>query len=114
MQVSQLPGRPKGLSGVRGDDVIMGLRFLLRHTSARICLPFSCCLASTIFAVRPHRLAGLGHRPFTAVTRVRISLGTPFFFRNGAASCAAALLTNPLFVFTTTLRIQWSPWFDGF
>ena len=26
---------------------------------------------------RPHRLAGLGHRPFTAVTGVRIPLGTP-------------------------------------
>ena len=25
----------------------------------------------------PHRLVGLGHRPFTAVTGVRIPLGTP-------------------------------------
>ena len=29
----------------------------------------------------PHRLAGLGHRPFTAVTGVRIPLGTPFLLR---------------------------------
>ncbi len=28
---------------------------------------------------RHHRLVGLGHRPFTAVTRVRIPLGTPIF-----------------------------------
>jgi hypothetical protein len=27
----------------------------------------------------PHRLAGLGHRPFTAETGVRIPLGTPAF-----------------------------------
>ena len=27
----------------------------------------------------PHRLVGLGHRPFTAATGVRIPLGTPFF-----------------------------------
>ena len=27
---------------------------------------------------RPYRLVGLGHRPFTAITRVRIPLGTPF------------------------------------
>ena len=26
---------------------------------------------------RPHRLVGLGHRPFTAATGVRIPLGTP-------------------------------------
>ena len=29
---------------------------------------------------RPHRLVGLGHRPFTAATGVRIPLGTPHFF----------------------------------
>ncbi len=28
-------------------------------------------------ALSPHRLDGPGHRPFTAVTRVRIPLGTP-------------------------------------
>ena len=28
-------------------------------------------------SLSPHRLAGLGHRPFTAVTGVRIPLGTP-------------------------------------
>ena len=27
----------------------------------------------------PHRLVGLGHRPFTAATGVRIPLGTPDF-----------------------------------
>jgi hypothetical protein len=27
--------------------------------------------------MRPHRLVGLGHRPFTAATGVRIPLGTP-------------------------------------
>ena len=27
----------------------------------------------------PHRLVGLGHRPFTAATGVRIPLGTPLF-----------------------------------
>ena len=31
---------------------------------------------------RPHRLAGLGHRAFNAVTRVRIPLGTPPFLRS--------------------------------
>lgn len=28
--------------------------------------------------MRPYRLVGLGHRPFTAKTGVRIPLGTPF------------------------------------
>ena len=31
--------------------------------------------------VCPHRLVGLGHRPFTAATGVRIPLGTPFYKR---------------------------------
>ena len=33
---------------------------------------------STSFLSRPHRLVGLGHRPFTPATGVRIPLGTPF------------------------------------
>ena len=35
--------------------------------------------SSTFGVLRPHRLAGLGHRPFTAVTGVRIPLGTPSY-----------------------------------
>lgn len=30
-----------------------------------------------LLRLRPHRLVGLGHRPFTATTGVRIPLGTP-------------------------------------
>ena len=33
--------------------------------------------ASFFCPSRPHRLDGLGHRPFKAATRVRIPLGTP-------------------------------------
>jgi hypothetical protein len=31
-----------------------------------------------VYDLRPHRLVGLGHRPFTAATGVRIPLGTPY------------------------------------
>ena len=33
---------------------------------------------------------GLGHRPFTAVTRVRIPLGSPLFFLAGASKARCA------------------------
>ena len=35
------------------------------------------CIHGLVDLTGPHRLAGLGHRPFTAVTGVRIPLGTP-------------------------------------
>ena len=41
---------------------------------------------------RPHRLVGLGHRPFTAATGVRIPLGTPFFGETCLPSCEAVLM----------------------
>ena len=40
----------------------------------------------------PHRLVGLGHRPFTAATGVRIPLGTPFFGETCLPSCEAVLM----------------------
>ena len=39
---------------------------------------------------------GLGHRPFTAVTRVRISLGTPLFNSGAVAQPVEQRTFNPL------------------
>ena len=35
-------------------------------------------ILALLLRLRPHRLVGLGHRPFTATTGVRIPLGTPY------------------------------------